>query len=252
MGIKTGLLKLYGRLEALIAPNLKYSQDVYEEVLQSNLPPGTRWLDLGCGHHVLPWWRSEAEKRLVERCELVLGIDRQLRSLQEHETIRLRVQSDIGSLPVADDRFDVVTANKLVEHLDDPAVQFCEVKRVLKPNGLFIFHTPNARGYFAVLARLVPASFRKRLVRVFEVRKEKDVFQTYYRANTPSAISRLAAGAGLEILDLKMIVTSAVFQIIPPLVVAELIWIRVLMTRPFKSLRTNMIVMLKKAVPVRA
>jgi hypothetical protein len=41
-------------------------------------------------------------------------------------------------------------------------------------------------------------------------------------------------------------VSSAQLVVFPPLVIFELMWIRALMTRPFKGLRTNIIGVLRK------
>lgn len=47
------------------------------------------------------------------------------------------------SLPFADGSFEVVTMFDVLEHLDRPAAYLGEVYRILKPNGLLIFQTPN-------------------------------------------------------------------------------------------------------------
>ena len=48
--------------------------------------------------------------------------------------------ADVLELPFASNRFDVVTALDVLEHLDDDVAALCEFSRVLKPGGrLFIF-----------------------------------------------------------------------------------------------------------------
>ena len=37
-----------------------------------------------------------------------------------------------------------------LEHLYTPATQFREISRILRPGGVFIFHTPNRRGYLTI------------------------------------------------------------------------------------------------------
>ncbi|TMQ13401.1 MAG: class I SAM-dependent methyltransferase [Deltaproteobacteria bacterium] len=162
----------------------KYSHDLYEHVLESGVRGDTEWLDLGCGHQILPLWRAEQEKRLVERCRSVVGIDADRPSLSKHRSIKLRVAGNIGRLPWRDESFTLVTANMVVEHLDAPGAQFAEIARVLKPGGVFIMHTPNRRGYSTIAARLIPERIKKRLVYLLEQREAADVFRTFYRANT--------------------------------------------------------------------
>src|SRR6266404_459531 len=150
MNIRRISYNIYSSARKIIAPNLAHSQSLYENVLRSHVHSGTQWLDLGCGHQILPSWRLEAERALANNCDTVVGLDFDLGSLKAHRTIDKRVRGNIAELPFVDNHFDLVTANMVVEHLDKPEVQFQEVYRILKPGGLFLFHTPNALGYLTI------------------------------------------------------------------------------------------------------
>jgi SAM-dependent methyltransferase len=204
------------------------------------------WLDLGCGHRILSEWRLAQEQGLIERCKLVVGVDADIPSLKNHRSIALTICGDISRLPLPSESFDLVTANMVVEHLDKPAVQFHEIFRILKPGGTFLFHTVNAWGYYVLLARLIPERFKKTLVRWFEGRAEEDVFPAHYRANREQDIEQLGRAVGFSEIDVRLLVTSAKFTIVPPLLILELLWIRLLMTKLFRPLRTNIIAALKK------
>ncbi|MGH9844804.1 MAG: class I SAM-dependent methyltransferase, partial [Blastocatellia bacterium] len=214
--------------------------------LKAHVGPETIWLDIGCGHQVLPDWRTEDEQRLVSGCKILVGVYYDLHSLKKHQGLHHKVRGTISSLPFRDNHFDLVTANMVVEHLDDPEKQFREVSRVLKPGGIFIFHTPNAHGYTTMLVRLVPDGVKDKLVYLLDGREEEDVFDTYYRANTQRSIKDLSRGTGFDVVKVKMIASDATFSVIPPLAFLELFWIRVLMTKPFAPLRTNIIAILKR------
>ena len=43
--------KIYWRLQSIIVPGLKYSQTIYEDVINEYCEKTFKWLDLGCGHH---------------------------------------------------------------------------------------------------------------------------------------------------------------------------------------------------------
>lgn len=246
MNIRRISYSIYSSARKIIAPNLAHSQSLYETVLRSQVDSSTRWLDLGCGHQILPSWRLEAEKALVNNCDTVVGLDFDLGSLKAHQTIDQRVRGNIAELPFIDNHFDLVTANMVVEHLDKPEVQFQEVYRILKPGGLFLFHTPNALGYLTIGARLVPEVFKDRLVYLLDGRSENDVFEAHYKANTRKRIGDLAQASGFELVKIKMLVSEAGFMFIPPLAIPELFWIKILMTESFKPLRTTIIAILKK------
>ncbi|HET7218519.1 MAG TPA: class I SAM-dependent methyltransferase [Vicinamibacterales bacterium] len=252
MDLRSTLFKLYWRMRRAIAPSLRYSQYTYEESLRRHVAPETRWIDIGCGHSILPSWRANEERQLVQQCRVLVGIDYDLPSLQAHPSIQWRVRGDVTKLPFQNAAFDLVTANMVVEHLDSPEAQFREVSRLLRPKGLFLFHTPNALGYGVMLGRLLPDAVKRRLARVLQGREAHDVFETYYRANTEARIRELASASGFTVATVDIFVADAVFAMIPPLAFLELLWLRLLMTRPFRQFRTNIITVLQKAPEARA
>jgi SAM-dependent methyltransferase len=243
---KSNPLEWYWKLERLLVPGLKFSKLIYEEELFQKIEPNISWLDLGCGRRLLPPWRQSAERELLARPRILVGVDPDLPSLRDNETIQRRVAGSISSLPFAAGSFDVVTANMVIEHLEDPQPQFAEVARILKPSGKFIFHTPNVWGYTCVLSRLVPDALLKALALVLERRAGDDVFPAFYRANSGKTIERLASNAGLRVVETRFIADNAAAKLIVPLAFFELLWIRALMSRPFRRLRTNLIVTLEK------
>ena len=109
----------------------------------------------------------------------------------------------ISQIPLRDNTFDLITANMVVEHLDDPVRQFQEILRVLKPQGLFIFHTPNVYGYTTLASILIPDFLKGKLVYLIQGRKEEDIFKTFYRANSSSKIRYLAGTTGFTIEEIK-------------------------------------------------
>src|SRR5579864_6218031 len=116
-GARDKLQGLYWKTERLITPGLRFSQQYYEDELQKLVSSHTRWLDLGCGHQVLPPWRLEAERELVGRAGQVIGIDPDVYSIGMHRTIQdVRVGTS-EHLPFPDCSFDLITANMVVEHL---------------------------------------------------------------------------------------------------------------------------------------
>jgi len=252
MNVRQRLFRVYDGLKRGIAPGLVYSQTMYERRLAEVIRPDRDWLDLGCGHQVLPSWRAQSEAAIVATCRSVTGIDYDLPSLQKHRSVRRRIRGDISALPFQDGSFDVVTANMVVEHLSDPVRQFREIARVLRPRGIFVLHTPNALGYSTMLSRLAPERLKAAAIRILDGRTASDVFPTHYRANTDRALIDVGSQAGLDMVRLQMIASDAMFAVIPPLAAVELAAIRLTLSRRLRRFRADIIATLEKPYEARS
>lgn len=102
-------------------------------------------------------------------------------------------------LPYADNRFNLIVARYVFEHLDDPSLAARELLRVLKPGGIIAAATPNKWGYIGVNARAIPSRYHVSVLsRVQPERKPQDVFPTQYKLNTRRALKR-AFGEDVDI-----------------------------------------------------
>jgi len=182
-----------------ICPGLVHAQVRYKQFLRHLLHPDARWLDLGCGHEVVRHWAlspGEQQVSFTHATELSVGVDRDLSALRNNHCTPHRIAADLQSLPFADASFDVVTANMVLEHCEAPDSLMSEVWRVLRPKGVFVFHTPNKYYPMSLLAALLPDKLKSRLAARFSRRKEDDVYPTFFRLNTGAAIAHYAHRAG--------------------------------------------------------
>ncbi len=236
----------YGRTRAALVPELRHSQYEYADRLSEELPADYRWLDLGCGHSVIPdWISSTAAVRRVTGGRLV-GIDTDRTALARHRSHVLKVHGSAEALPFSSDSFELVSANMVLEHLVDPGRVFAEVARVLVRGGRFLVHTPNRSGYTTRLTRLVPRRWRAPLAHLLHGRFAEDVYPAYYRANTPGELRTLAAAAGLSVSSLAYVQTSAQLMAIPPLVLMELLLLRALERPGLERWRADLIAVFRK------
>jgi 2-polyprenyl-3-methyl-5-hydroxy-6-metoxy-1,4-benzoquinol methylase len=246
--VRTALYKSYFAVQRVLVPGLRNSQDCYREVLTSHVKPGTVWLDLGCGHQLFPEWLpsgEEAQASLTARAKHIVGIDYDFESLQKHRGITDKVRGDIECLPFKDHSFDLVTANVVVEHVVNPKALLFEVRRVLKPSGVFLFHTPNLCSYGTLSTYLIPPFFRAKLAHFLQGRRQEDVFPTHYRLNTSTVIEDLTRETGFELCKLMFVESSAQTVILGPVVIFELLLIRILRLGCLRQFRTNLIVTLR-------
>lgn len=238
------LFKLYWALERLITPGAESSQNAYARIVKSYVTPTTRWLEVGCGHQLWPEW-IPGQEETAKTARLLVGLDPDAGSLQQNPVIHHRV---VGlTLPFRDGSFDLVTANMVFEHLEDPAAVLRDIGRVLAPGGVCIFHTANALYWQTVLGRSLPQWIKNTLVEFSEGRDAADVYPTHYRINTERAIPRVLENAGFSADRLEMLNTSAAGRILllGPLVVLELLWIRLTRRPRLSAHRSNIIAVIR-------
>lgn len=110
---------------------------------------------------------------------------------------------DGTTFPFESDSFAACASNYVLEHIDDPARHFMEVARVLKPDGVYCFRTPNVWHYVGFVSKCLPHTLHLALAnRLRGLPDARDPYPTFYRSNTRAAIGRLARSAGLSVVAL--------------------------------------------------
>jgi 2-polyprenyl-6-hydroxyphenyl methylase/3-demethylubiquinone-9 3-methyltransferase len=163
-------------------------------------------LDLGCGAGFLT-------NRLARRRYRVTGLDASKASLdvaaRRDDTCSVRyVLGDARSVPSRDESFDVVCAMDFLEHVDDPARVIAEASRVLRPNGLFFFHTFNR----TLLAWLVVIKGVEWFVK--NTPRDLHVLSLFL---PPGEVKAACSASGLEVFELKgsrPVLSKAFFELL--------------------------------------
>jgi len=68
---------------------------------------------------------------------------------------------DYAAMPVSDASMDVVVSFEALEHVADQQKFFCEIKRILRPDGLLVISTPNAKVYKDLATALDPSQVKE-------------------------------------------------------------------------------------------
>lgn len=155
---------------------------------------GTRVLDLGCA----TGWQA---RHLVQQgCQVVgVEVDAEAAAMATAWCERVIVcDLDMADLPteLGDDRFDVVAAGDILEHLRDPARVLRSVRRLLRPDGRVVASIPNVAHGSVRLALLTGA---------FPYEDAGLLDRTHLRFFTIESITELFDAAGFAIDELVRI-----------------------------------------------
>lgn len=161
----TNIKICYNNLESFI---------VRKEILKAveNLIPQLKGkvLDSGCG--------SMPYKKIIlsnDKVESYIGLD--IESGLNYENVKADFLWDGTTMPFDNESFDVVVSTEVLEHVPSPDEYLLEIKRVLKPGGIFFFTVP-----FLMSLHEIP--------------------HDYYRY-TPYALERIFKKAGFKIIEIK-------------------------------------------------
>ncbi|MFF0155021.1 methyltransferase domain-containing protein [Micromonospora sp. NPDC005203] len=110
-----------------------------------DLSPGHAVVDIGCGPGTDLGRLADA----VGETGAVIGVDREPRMVAEagrrhaeRPNVELRA-GDVHTLPLADACVDRARTDRVLQHVDDPAVAITQVRRVLRPGGVFGMAEPD-------------------------------------------------------------------------------------------------------------
>lgn len=99
-------------------------------------------IDCACGAGIGSRLFAASGARQVEAFDIAAGSFAQPGTAREPGNLRFRV-AGAQMLPMPDQSADVYVSLETIEHLDDDRTFLAEVRRVLKPDGVFVCSTPD-------------------------------------------------------------------------------------------------------------
>lgn len=181
--------------QAIMFPPAAHPYRTLEAAIESYLSATSAILDIGCGRTAPNLVKMQAPGRTL------YGIDLVEFSVAPPNVTLLR--QSVAEMPgIPSESIDIAYSRSVMEHIEDVDGAFREIRRVLRPGGVYVFLTPSLYDYASLIASIVPNAWHPAIVRRTEGRQEEDVFPTRYRANTHRTIRRLAADHGMGIVRL--------------------------------------------------
>ncbi len=169
--------------------------DWYEALVFDLVTEETNWLDVGCGRSMFPSNPAGAGL-LARRCRRLVGLDPS-DIVQENPFLHERAQCLLQDYRT-DERFDLVTARMVVEHITDPAMALMALARLTKPGGRIVIYTVEKLSPVTLVSAITPIGFHHAVKKVLWGAEERDTFPTVYRMNTRRTLRRLFEAAGFR------------------------------------------------------
>ena len=143
---------------------------------------------------------------LTTKCARLDGLDIDERAKSNPDLDRIFIY-DGNIFPVKDAAYDLVVADYVMEHVQDPLIMLKQIHRVLRPGGQFVFRTPNIYHYVSIISRFTPHQFHLAFANKARNISEDaiDPYPTHYRFNSTRKIAKLAAQISFREIDLRMV-----------------------------------------------
>lgn len=124
-----------------IVDKIGLDEKFYDRCMRMNKDYGGSILDIGCGRGFL---LQKIYKQTPQVALFGIDISQKLCQISKENNPYADIkQGDAEFLPYADDSFDMVFMTEALEHMLDYDKALFEVRRVLKPRGVFIVTVPN-------------------------------------------------------------------------------------------------------------
>jgi SAM-dependent methyltransferase len=171
----------------------------FHQLCAAHIPRGGRILEVGAGP-------SNPTSEFLATLGELHGIDPDP-AVAQNKSLRTAATLTGNRFPFADGTFDACLSNYVLEHIQDPDSHFSEVHRVLRPNGIYLFRTPNRYHYVAVVARVTPHAFHGLVANPLRGLSgaAHDPYQTAYLLNSGGAVRRAAATHGFGVVELRFV-----------------------------------------------
>ena len=171
----------------------------FHQLCASAIPPGSDILEIGSGP-------SNATSSFLSSLGSLKGVDVDPDIFSNDALAAAHVITG-EAYPFPDGTFDACVSNYVIEHISDPKGHLQEVMRVLKPNGVYVFRTPNRFHYVSAVSGLTPHWFHKLVAnRLRNLPAESHApYPTRYKLNSRAKIRAFAKEMGFNVDQIHLV-----------------------------------------------
>lgn len=171
----------------------------FHELCASVISPGSNILEIGSGP-------SNETSTVLSSLGTLHGVDIDADLLTNDALSAAHILTG-NDYPFPDATFDACVSNYVNEHIADPPSHLSEVRRVLKPNGVYVFRTPNRFHYTSIVSAVTPHWFHRLVANRLRnlPSTSHDPYPTHYKLNSRSTIERCAAAFGFAVDEFHLI-----------------------------------------------
>lgn len=212
--------------------------DYYEAVLDEQVTPETRWLDVGCGRNLLPG-NPRLAGTLSSRCMFLQGVDPDP-TITDNELCHACSNEPIETY-CSENTFDLVTLRMVAEHVDNPVAVVMNLAKLTRPGGKVVVYTVNRWSPLSITARIVPHRLHHPIKRFFWKTEEQDTFPVRYRMNTRHQLSNHFCAHGFRTVFCRKVSDCSALWHFPMLYRFELAMWRLLTRFGYSYPETNLL-----------
>jgi ubiquinone/menaquinone biosynthesis C-methylase UbiE len=189
---------------------------ILDLIAEARLPKSSEILDVGCGAGYMTFDLAkrgyhgvgiDAARKMVETC-IAEGNRRGISQLWQYK------EADAEQIPYPEKSFDAVICCGVIEYLPSDEELLREVRRLLRPNGVFILCVTNKYGYSRCLypifqrTKKIPGFIKMATkIRAFSTGRKSELMNLPFRprSHSPAHIRRLVAAHGFKLIRDKYI-----------------------------------------------
>ena len=174
-----GTVEFYGRINAILKKNHHV-------------------LDIGAGRGSWYYMDKSFYRRNIRdiksKVKHFIGADVD-KVVLENPTTHKNIIISNNKIPLDDNTIDVIIADWVLEHVENPK-EFClEINRILKPGGIFCARTPHKYKYVSIFAKLFKNKNYFNILKFLQPKRfERDAFPIKYKLNTIKIILKHFSG----------------------------------------------------------